>query len=201
MMTNKQKAKEIIAMSDTKQVYDIVDFKSLEEALYDDLMEMAKWKDAQRRTPSDDTTEGFIHLIIGEVACHETEVERQIKQGKAFVEHNKTVFEVAMAVANFFDTQLQMKMDAIKELSERIDAYHDKTLITADFLIRNGFEKREYDYLYSDEVAEITAQNIDSEAGVWRIEVAYLDDGYPQTLDICTVGQLRMFLKIEQIAL
>lgn len=46
-MTNEEKAKEIIKMSETKQVYDIVDIKSLEEALYDDLMQMAQWKDEQ----------------------------------------------------------------------------------------------------------------------------------------------------------
>jgi hypothetical protein len=55
---------------------------------------------------SDDTTEGFIHIIIGEVACHETELARQIEQGKAFAEHNKTVYDVAMAVAKFYDEQL-----------------------------------------------------------------------------------------------
>lgn len=54
----------------------------------------------------------FIYLMIGEVCCHETETERQYKQGKAFAEHNKSVFDVAMAVAKFYDEQLQLRMDA-----------------------------------------------------------------------------------------
>lgn len=83
------------------------------------------------------------------------------------------------------------------ELRQKLAAYEDKTYITADWLVKNEFEKREYDYLYCDDVVEISAQEIDSEAGVWRIEVGYLDGGYPQTLDICTVGELRMFLAIE----
>ena len=79
---------------------------------------------------------------------------------------------------------------------ETLEAYEDKTYITADFLLRNDFEKRQLDYLYCDDAVEISAQCIDDEAGIWRIEISYLDDGYPQTLDICTVGQLRMFLAI-----
>ena len=49
-MTNEEKAEEIIQVSDTKYVYDIVDYKSLEIALKDDLMEMAKWKDEQMKS-------------------------------------------------------------------------------------------------------------------------------------------------------
>lgn len=87
-------------------------------------------------------------------------------------------------------------MAVAKWLSE-LQSYKDKTYITAEFLMRNGFEKRTFDFLYCDDVVEIVAQNIDKEAGNWRIEISYLDDGYPQTLDICTAGQLRMFLEIE----
>ena len=54
----------------------------------------------------------FIYLMIGEVCCHETETERQYQQGKAFAEHNKSVFDVAMAVVKFYDEQLQLRMDA-----------------------------------------------------------------------------------------
>lgn len=79
---------------------------------------------------------------------------------------------------------------------ETLEAYEDKTYITADFLIRNGFEKRTFDFLYCDDVVEIVAQNIDSETGDWRIEISYLDAGYPPTLDIFTIGQMRMFLAI-----
>lgn len=74
----------------------------------------------------------FIYLVIGEVVCHETDVARQLKQGKSFAEHNKTVFEVAMAVAKFYKEQLDLRMDAYarerkalaenKELRERNEA-------------------------------------------------------------------------------
>lgn len=57
-------------------------------------------------------TEQFIHLVIGEVLCHETDVARQLEQGKSFAEHNKTVFDVAMAVAKFYQEQLDLRMDA-----------------------------------------------------------------------------------------
>ena len=56
--------------------------------------------------------ECFIHLVIGEVVCHETDVARQLEQGKSFAEHNKTVFDVAMAVAKFYKEQLDLRMDA-----------------------------------------------------------------------------------------
>lgn len=46
-MTNKEKAEEIIKMSNTKEVYDVIDFPSLEAALSEDLMQMAAWKDEQ----------------------------------------------------------------------------------------------------------------------------------------------------------
>ena len=83
---------------------------------FDAIIEMAKWKDAQRRTPSDDTTEGFVHIVIGEVACHETELERRIEQGKAFAESNKTVFDVAMAVAASYQVYAESQRYVIKEL-------------------------------------------------------------------------------------
>lgn len=122
---NEEKAREI-----ADNVAEETDYKRT--AAYEAAMQMAEWKDAQRRTPPDDTTEGFVHLVIGEVVCHETEVERQLEQGKAFAECNKTVFDVAMAVAKFYDEQLQLRMDAYKrerkalvenkELRERNDA-------------------------------------------------------------------------------
>ena len=42
---DEEKAREIIRISNTKQVYDIVDFDSLEEALEEDLIEMARLKE------------------------------------------------------------------------------------------------------------------------------------------------------------
>jgi len=79
---------------------------------------------------------------------------------------------------------------------EILEAYEDKTYITAEFLIHNGFEKREYDYLYCDDVEEISAQCIDAEIGIWRIYVGFLESGNSDKLDICTLGQFRMFLAI-----
>ncbi|MBQ3690876.1 MAG: hypothetical protein II937_13595 [Bacteroidales bacterium] len=92
-------------------------------------------------------------------------------------------------------------------------SYEDKTYITAEFLMRNGFELHEVDgkpdhefanlcrdkdyYLYCDDVEEISAEIIDNEMGVWHVEVGFLDHGNTESLDICTVGQLRMFLAIE----
>jgi hypothetical protein len=56
--------------------------------------------------------ECFIYLVIGEVCCNETDVARQLEQGESFAEHNKTVFDVAMAVAKFYEEQLDLRMDA-----------------------------------------------------------------------------------------
>ena len=84
-------------------------------------MEMAKYKDAQHRTPSDDTTEDIVHQVIGEVACHETDLQRQIEQGSAFAEHNKTVFEVAMAVAASYLEDVEGKRARLKRLNEEND--------------------------------------------------------------------------------
>lgn len=44
-MTQEEKAKEIISVSNTNQVYDVVDFNALHEALHEDLIEMAAWKE------------------------------------------------------------------------------------------------------------------------------------------------------------
>jgi len=46
-MTNEEKIREIISISNTNQVYDVVNFNALHESLYEDLVEMAKWKDEQ----------------------------------------------------------------------------------------------------------------------------------------------------------
>lgn len=83
-------------------------------------------KDTQRRTSSDDTTEGFVHIVIGEVACHETELERQIEQGKAFAESNKTVFEVAMAVAASYLEDVEDKRARLKRLDEENDELRER---------------------------------------------------------------------------
>lgn len=46
-MTDEEKVREIIKISNTNQLYDVVDFNALHKSLYEDLMEMAEWKDAQ----------------------------------------------------------------------------------------------------------------------------------------------------------
>lgn len=85
-----------------------------------------------------------------------------------------------------------------RDMVEKLEAYEDKTYISADWLLKNGFEKREYDFLYCDDVEEISAQCIDAEMGIWRVEVGFLDHcENVESLDICTLGQLRMFLAIE----
>lgn len=45
MITDKEKIEEIIQVSNAYQVYDVVDFDALREALREDLLEMARWKD------------------------------------------------------------------------------------------------------------------------------------------------------------
>ena len=105
-----------------------------------------------------------------------------------------TIYEADIKI---YQESLIYYMEEKKKAELKLASYEDKTYISAEFLMRNGFEKRQFDYLYCDDCEEISAQEIDSEAGEWRIEVAYLDGGYPQTLDIYTVGQLRMFLAIE----
>ena len=54
-MTDEEKVREIIRISNTNQVYDVVDFNALHESLYEDLMEMAEWKDKQFEDTKDET--------------------------------------------------------------------------------------------------------------------------------------------------
>lgn len=81
-------------------------------------------------------------------------------------------------------------------------AYQDKTYITAEWLVKNGFEFKIGDkddpdyYLYCDDVVEITAILRNEEAGIWEICIQFLDHGDTDVLDICTLGQFRMFLAI-----
>lgn len=46
-MTQEEKIKEIIRLSNANQVYGVADFDDLHESLHEDLMEMAKWKEEQ----------------------------------------------------------------------------------------------------------------------------------------------------------
>jgi hypothetical protein len=107
---------------------------------------------------------------------------------------------------DFDNESIKQHHEIGKWLSE-LQGYKDKTPISDEFLIRNGFGKRiitngkptlpSPTYLYCDEVEEISAKCIDTEMGVWRIEIGFLDHGNTETLDICTLGQMRMFLAIE----
>lgn len=85
----------------------------------------------------------------------------------------------------------------LAEWLSELNGYKDKTYIEPDLLIQNGFEKRQYDYLYCDDVEEISAQCINAEMGIWRVSIGFLESGNGDKLDICTVGQLRMFLAID----
>ena len=105
--------------------------------------------------------------------------------------------EMFYFLQNDIDYIGSVKVKDIFTWAEKMSSYEDKTYITAEWLVRNGFEKREYDFLYCDDVEEISAQCIDAEMGVWRVEIGFLEGGNVSTLDICTVGQLKMFLAIE----
>lgn len=81
----------------------------------------------------------------------------------------------------------------------KLAAYQDETYITAEWLVKNGFVKTSIpteDYLYCDDVEEISARLKDKEAGEWKVEVQFLDHGDTEKMHIHTLGQLRMFLAI-----
>lgn len=95
-----------------------------------------------------------------------------------------------------------------RDMVEKLEAYEDKTYITAEWLEKNGFEFKIGDkddpdpdyysdyYLYYDDVIEITAILRNEEAGIWGICIQFLDHGDIEELNICTLGQFRMFLAI-----
>ena len=56
--------------------------------------------------------EAYVFQIIGEVICGENEVGRQLEQGKSIAESNKWLYDVAVAIAQSYDEQLCMRMDA-----------------------------------------------------------------------------------------
>lgn len=84
----------------------------------------------------------------------------------------------------------------------RLAAYEDRSYITAEWLVRNGFEFRVGDkddkdfYLFCNDVVEISATLHDEEAGEWKIEVTFLDHGDTEKMHIHTLGQFRMFLAV-----
>lgn len=104
-------------------------------------------------------------------------------------------------------TELRAKHLKAIHTANELASYKNKTYITDEFFARNGFDKRIVTngkptlppptYLYCDDVEEISARCIDNEMGVWHIEIGFLDHGNTESLDICTIGQFRMFLAIE----
>lgn len=73
MITDKEKIEEIIQVSNAYQVYDVVDFDALREALREDLLEMARWKDE----------------------CHKKEIEKRVEaklKDEKFDEERKLIF-------------------------------------------------------------------------------------------------------------
>lgn len=77
--------------------------------------------------------------------------------------------------------------------------YLDKTPITKEYLLKNGFEELETSsYLLSwGHILELKAELKDEEAGLWHIEVTYYDSGNSSDISIFTLGELRLFLAIE----
>jgi chromosome segregation ATPase len=79
-------------------------------------------EDWRRRAEKAEDRALLVYLVIGEVCCHEKDVERQLTQGKFIAEHNKAIFDVAMEVAKFYEEQLDLRMDAnareLKALAE-----------------------------------------------------------------------------------
>ena len=105
------------------------------------------------------------------------------------------------------ETELKAEHQQAINTANELAAYKDKTLITADFLSRNKFELQKVqngidkepqpEYIYCNDAIEISAELRDEERGIWRVWINFLDECCPTDLDICTVGELRMFISIE----
>lgn len=104
------------------------------------------------------------------------------------------------------ETELKAEHQQAIDTANELAAYKDKTLITADFLSRNKFELQKVqngidkepqpEYIYCNDAIEISAELRDEERGIWRVWINFLDECCPTDLDICTLGQFRMFLAI-----
>jgi len=199
-MKNEEKAREIAkenAYEWRDQDYGDV---SSEEDCYESAMAMANWKDEQRRTPSDDTTEGFVHIIIGEVACHETELERQIEQGKAFAEHNNTVFEVAMAVAASYSENAESQRQRIESLNIENDELRNHI-----FVLDGRIEKLELDNHSLDQVAKVFQSDLaKKDAEIKKLRESnealkrQLDESNKQ-IEIYAARELRLEAELREI--
>lgn len=74
----------------------------------------------------------------------------------------------------------------------------DKTPISEEYLLKNGFEKKGKSFLLSwADILEIEATSTNKEAGTWKISVLYYELGNTNDIEIITLGQLRLFLAIE----
>lgn len=107
-----------------------------------------------------------------------------------------------------YQESLMYYMEEKKKAELKLASYDDKTYISEDFLIRNGFEKQiitngkstlpSPTYLYCDFAEEITVKCIDAEMCVWYVSIGFLDSSDDcESLAICTIGEMRMFLAIE----
>lgn len=91
-----------------------------------------------------------------------------------------------------------MSCNTLKE--ELPSLYQDKTLISKEYLVSKGFEYKQHSYFLSyGDVLEIELTNLDEEVGLWKASVLYYDLGTTNSIEICTVGQLMLFLAIEDL--
>ena len=112
--------------------------------------------------------------------------------------------EIYEAHIKIYQDSLIYYMEEKKKAELKLASYEDKTLITAEWLVKNGFEFKIGDkddpdyYCYCDDVVGITAILRNEEAGIWEIYIQFLDHcGNSELLNIRTAGQMRMFLSIE----
>jgi len=102
--------------------------------------------------------------------------------------------EVAASKCDECGKEHQQLAEWLAELA----GYKDKTYISDEWLTKNGFERQNYDtFLYCNDSVEISARIVDTEVGIWEVFITFLDHGDIEELDICTLGQFRMFLAIE----
>lgn len=79
--------------------------------------------------------------------------------------------------------------------------YRDKTPITKEYLLKNGFKELGTSlYLLSwGDILELEAEIENEEAGLWHIKITYYDFGTPNAIFMFTLGELRLFLAIEDL--
>lgn len=125
------------------------------------------------------------------------------------IAHAKDVAKIQSHTCISEQRKCSAEHEQLAEWLQKLADYEDKTPITDDFFIRNGFKIQKVqngidkepqpEYIYCNDAIEISAELRDEERGIWRVWINFLDECCPTDLDICTVGQLRMFLAIEGI--